>query len=92
MLIGFKSSVETGENLSEIPDLLWLLGIVLSGIGFVVLIFTGRGLFDLFLSLFIAWLWPLLIFDPQSYHSLSYLLVIITAIIWTRSRKKQIPH
>ena len=91
MLIGFKARAEAGEGvrLSIIPDILWFLGVLLSYLGIILLVFMGRSIQCAVLSIFfgIIWLWPLLIFDPQNVYSVILLILIIATIIWFRLKK-----
>ncbi|MBN2118896.1 MAG: hypothetical protein JW730_20170 [Anaerolineales bacterium] len=82
MLMGMKAQAE-GIRLSAASDNLWLLGVLLSGIGIALMIFLGQGLQNTFLSVIygIAWLWVFLIFEPKPTYSLTLLLLEVLTII-----------
>ena len=82
MLMGIKARVE-GTRLSAASDNLWLLGVLLSGIGIPLVIFSGQGVQNVFLSAIygIAWLWVFLIFEPKPTYSLTLLLLEVLTII-----------
>jgi hypothetical protein len=79
MLMGIKARAEVGPGvqLSSIWDMLWFLGIILSGIGIAVMVFVGRGIKSVLLPAIYGatWLWPLLIFHPQPLTGLPLLLI-----------------
>lgn len=82
MLMGFKSQAESGRQLSSTADNLWLLGIVLSGIGIALTAFVGNGIRGILLSgvYSIMWLWTLLIFAPLPKYSLGLLFIEVMTI------------
>jgi hypothetical protein len=82
MLMGMKARVE-GVRLSATSDNLWLLGVLLSGIGIALVIFSGHGIQNIFLSVLygVAWLWTLLILEPQPKYSMALLLIEVVTII-----------
>jgi hypothetical protein len=86
MLMGFKAQAEAGAGvrLSSTLDNLWLLGVFLSGIGIVIMVFIGRDIqYTLLAAVYgIIWLWPLLIFDPRPKYSMILLLVAAVTIVW----------
>ncbi len=79
MLMGFKAQAEAGAGaqLSSTSDNLWLLGVLLSGAGIVLTVFTGNGVQGILLSgvYAIVWLCTLLIFDPHPKYSMTLLLI-----------------
>ncbi len=81
MLMGIKARVE-GVLLSATSDNLWLLGVLLSGIGIAALIFLGQGIQNIFLSVIysIVWLWVLLGSEPQPKYSMVLLLLELVTI------------
>lgn len=85
MLIGFKAQAEAapGTRLPAWPDNLWLLGLVLSAVGIIALIFSGSGLPAIVLSTVYATLWliTLLIVDPRPGYSL-VLLIVVGSLVW----------
>jgi len=82
MLMGIKSEVE-GTQLSAASDNLWLLGMLLSGIGIALMILLGQGVQNLLLSVIygIVWLWVLLISKPQPKYSMTLLVIEVVTII-----------
>lgn len=82
MLMGIKSQVE-GARLSAASDNVWLLGVLLSGIGIALIIFFGQGIQNIFLSVIygIVWLWVLLISKSQPKYSMTLLLTEVVIII-----------
>ena len=87
MMIGFKAQAEAGPGvrLPSWPDNLWLLGLILSAVGIVALIFFGSGLPVIVLSAVCATLWPvtLLILDPRPGYSLTLLMIVAGALVWS---------
>jgi hypothetical protein len=83
MLLGLQAQVVSGAPLASTADNLWLLGLVLSGLGVALLVFTGGGLQGIILSLVfgILWLCTLLIFDPRPIYSLGLSLAILTTML-----------
>lgn len=80
MLIGFKAQAEAGEPPSSTADNVWLLGLLLSGIGIALTIFMGGGVLSVIYG--ILWLWTLLILDPQPVFSLAlFLIIAVTAVL-----------
>ncbi|MBN1121228.1 MAG: hypothetical protein JXJ17_09120 [Anaerolineae bacterium] len=86
MLIGFKAQAEAGPGvrLPSWPDNLWLLGLVLSAVGIIALIFFGGGIPAIVLSAVYATLWlvTLLIVDPRPGYSLALLLIVAGSLGW----------
>lgn len=86
MLMGIKARAEAGSRvkLSSTSDILWFLGVFLSGIGILMTIFMGRGIQFLLLSVIygVAWLWPLLIFDPKPMYSMILLFIVAVTMVW----------
>ena len=82
MLMGIKSKVE-GARLSAASDNVWLLGVLLSGIGIALTIFLGQGIQNVFLSVIygVALLWTFLIFEPQPKYSMTLLLIETVTLI-----------
>jgi hypothetical protein len=80
MLMGFKARAEAGAGvrLSSTADNLWLLGIFMSAIGIAIMVFIGRDIQYILLSVLysLIWLCSLLIFDPRPKYSLLLLLVV----------------
>ncbi len=76
MLMGIKAQVE-GTRLSTASDNLWLLAALFSGMGVFVMLLSGHGSLIVFLSIVygIAWLWTLLVLEPQPKYGLGLLLV-----------------
>jgi hypothetical protein len=83
MLMGFKAQAETGARLSSSADNLWLLGLLLSGIGLAVMVFIGGGVQGILLSVTfgIIWLWTLLILDPRPIFSMILFLIIAVTTV-----------
>lgn len=81
MLMGIKARAE-GVRLSAASDNLWLLGVLLSGIGIALMIFWGQGIQNILLSIFygIAWLWALLISEPRPKYGMALLLIEVMTI------------
>jgi hypothetical protein len=77
MLMGLKAAAE-GRRLSAAADNLWLLGLVLSGIGLALMVFFRGGMAGVILSAIygITWLWALLITQPSPVYSLMLFLMI----------------
>ncbi|MBI5590221.1 MAG: hypothetical protein HY881_07040 [Deltaproteobacteria bacterium] len=86
MLMGIKARSEAGSGvqLSSTSDILWFLGVFLSGVGIFLMVLMGRGIQRvLLLAIYgIIWLWPLLIFDPQPIYSMILLFVVAVTIVW----------
>jgi hypothetical protein len=86
MLMGFKARAEAGAgvHLSSTSDNLWLLGVFLSAIGIAIMVFIGRDIQSILLSILygLIWLWPLLIFDPRPKYSLILLLIVAVTTGW----------
>ena len=82
MLMGIKARAE-GSELSATSDNLWLLGVLLSGIGIALIIVEGQGIQNIFLSVIygVAWLWVLLILEPQPKYSMTLLLTEVVTMI-----------
>lgn len=85
MLMGFKAQAEAGDSvrLSSISDNLWLLGVLLSVGGIVLMAVIGDGVQGILIPVLfgIVWLWSLLIFDPQPKYSMTLLLIEIVTIV-----------
>jgi hypothetical protein len=86
MLMGFKARAEAGAGvrLSSTSDNLWLLGIFMSAVGIAIMIFIGRDIQGMVLSILygLIWLWSLLIFDPRPKYSISLLSVVAVTTVW----------
>jgi hypothetical protein len=86
MLMGFKAQAEGDGRLSSTADNLWLLGLVLAGIGIALMVFIGDGIPAVALTAVygILWLWTLLILDPRPAFSLALFLIIAvtTALLY----------
>lgn len=85
-LIGVKASAEakSGGLPSQMNNMLWFGGIVLSGLLIAVLIFIGRGVLQsIVIPLFASWFWllSLLIFSPIPIYGVALLLSVITVIL-----------
>jgi hypothetical protein len=80
MMLGFKAQAEAGAGvyLSTLPDNLWLLGIFLSALGILAILFLNASLPGfLFAAVYSTlWLLTLMIFEPKPIFSLMLLLVI----------------
>jgi hypothetical protein len=80
MLTGIKERVETGGRipLSIAGDILWFLGVILSGICIAVLIFRERGIRSVLLPSVLSILWLLVLFTvkPTPVYSVNLFLVI----------------
>ncbi len=91
MLLGIKARAETGSTIqiSSIPDVLWFLGIIFSGIVISIYIFISKDVQTvLWSSVFsIIWLWTLLIFDPQPFYSMMLLITLSGPVVWPIYRK-----
>jgi hypothetical protein len=86
-LIGIKAHVESGENVrfSQMKDILWFLGIVLSEVLICFLTFIGNGIIQAFilpLALSLIWLFSLFLFKPIPLYSVG-LLIVCTVILAT---------
>ncbi len=80
MLMGFKAQAEDDTvQRSSISDNLWLLGVLLSAIGIVLMAAIGDGLQGILIPVLlgVVWLWILLIFDPKPKYSMTLLLIEI---------------
>ncbi len=90
MMMEFKARAETGVQLSSTLDFLWMIGVILSYIGIIIMILMGRGIQSILLSVIYGtiWLWPLLIFDPQPIYSMILLFAVIGTITWFYLKKK----
>lgn len=84
MLLGFKSCAETGELLPAKADNLWLLGVLLSGIGLGLMALLGKDFINILLSVIygIIWLWVLLIPKPDPKNSTLLLIAEIVTLFW----------
>jgi hypothetical protein len=84
MMLGFKAQAEAGAgvHLSALPDNLWLLGIFLSGLGILVILFLNARITSfLFAAVYSTlWLLTLMVLDPKPIFSLMLLLVIAFTI------------
>lgn len=82
MLLGFKARAEAGPGvpLPTLPDSLWLLGMLLSGIGVGLLALLGTGVAGTASAvvLGLAWLVTLLVAPPRPASGLGLLLVVVT--------------
>ncbi len=84
MMLGFKAQAEAGAgvHLSALPDNLWLLGIFLSALGILVILFLNASITSfLFAAVYSTlWLLTLMVLDPKPIFSLMLLLVIAFTI------------
>ncbi len=91
MLIGIKDRAEAGSgiHLSSIPDLLWFIGIVLSGVAIILITFISRGIQKVLLPAIFSFLWllSLLIFSPQPIYSIMLFLMLSVTTIWCLLKK-----
>lgn len=94
-LMGIKAHAEAGENVSfsQTNNIVWFLGIVLSGILIYLLIFLGRGIIQCIVIpaiLSVCWLLAFLIFKPIPMYGISLFLIIcvtISTIVLTKFHK-----
>ncbi len=94
MFLGIKSVAERHDNsrLSTMYDILWFLGIILSALGIVILIFKSKNILEVLLCTIFSTLWfySLLIFDPLFISStILSLFVFITLKVFSRSNPNQ---
>lgn len=90
MMMGFKARAETGKDLAELPDILWLLGALLSGFGFVFMNLISKTLLSYLLSAVYAltWLWALFIPDPKPVFSVGLSILVFSHILWMFIKNK----
>ncbi len=85
MLMGIKAKAEAGAGiqLSTNSDILWFSGVFLSGIGIALMVFVGRGIKKILLSVIygIIWLWPVLILDPHPIYIMVLLFVVAVTMV-----------
>ena len=85
MLMGIKARAESGseDDLMYCSDLFWFIGLVLSGIGYVVTLFVFPEKRALFLSIVFSliWLGCLFVFDPVPIHVTFLLLLEIMMMV-----------
>ena len=93
MLMGIRDRVEAGPGvpLSLWPDMVWFIGIVLSGLGVLASIFIFRGIYKiLFPAVFGAlWLVTLLIINPQPVCSVGLLSAMVATSTWSTLKRAQ---
>lgn len=84
MLIGFKAQAEGRPRLSSTTDNLWLLGLLLSGIGIALIVLISDGIQGMLLSVIYgtAWLYTLLILDPRPIFSMGLFLITGVTALW----------
>lgn len=86
MLMGIKARAEAGSGvkLSSTLDILWLLGVALSGIGIFIIVLMGRGIQCVLLPVIygIIWLWPLLVSEPKPIYSMILLFIVAVTMVW----------
>ena len=84
MLMGIQMQVEDEDALKDqyTRDRIWFAGVLLSGVGIFLLICVSKGIQDLWLPSFlaIAWLWPLLVLDPEPLPPMILLLLVLAAL------------
>lgn len=86
-LMGIKERTEFGEGIpfSSVKDILWFLGIVLSGILICVFIFTGvffAGWIVLPMMLGTLWLFSLFLFKPIPIYSMGLAVIALAVLIF----------
>ncbi|MFO7681936.1 MAG: hypothetical protein R6X34_17975 [Chloroflexota bacterium] len=85
MMLGFKARAEAGAgvHLSELADNLWILGLILSGLGIVVMAFLGGDVWEVVVTAVYSTLWllALLIIAPKPVYSLSLSVLIVVTIV-----------
>ena len=91
MLMGIRDRAEAGPGvpLSPWPDLVWFIGIVLSGLGVPAAILIGRGIYKILLPAIYGSLWLLTLFvvDPRPIYGVILLAVMIVTTGWGVLRK-----
>lgn len=91
-LMGIKERAEFGKekSVSQIADVFWFIGIILSGFGFWTLVFLQSGIRSLFIPLVfgILWLFVLLILPPVPLYSLGLLVLITLVFVFKIGRDK----
>ena len=91
MLMGIRDRTEAGPGvpLPQWPDMVWFVGIVLSGLGVLATMIIGRGIYSILLPAVLGALWliTLLFVNPSPAYSIILAAFIITAAGW-RARKK----
>lgn len=90
-LMGIKARAETGASvkISQIQDIIWFSGIILSGLLICCFIFVGRGILQSVIlpSIYSTFLvFTILLWDPIPIYSIS--LLIIISVTMTFSLKK----
>ena len=84
MMLGLKARAEAGAgvHLSALPDNLWLLGVFLSALGILAIIFLNASITGFLFAIIYStiWLLTLMILDPKPIFSLILLLVITLTI------------
>jgi hypothetical protein len=85
MFLGIKAKSENYNlGISPINDILWLIGIIFSAIGIIIIIFTYTNVISIILTIILSniWLYSLLIFNPLSFSSLIlFIIILITYIL-----------
>ncbi len=84
MFLGIKAKSENYNlEVSPINDILWLIGIIFSAIGIIIIIFTYTNIMSIILTIILSniWLYSLLVFNPLSFSSLILLMVTLLVIV-----------
>lgn len=97
MLIGIKARAEAGPGMpfSSTSDILWFLGICLSLIDIIGLLFASPQLrVRLFAMLYsVVWLWALFILDPVPTYSMLLFIILTIHLAWViRTRIRSAPE
>jgi len=86
MMLGFKAQAEAGAgvHLSALLDNLWLLGILLSALGILAIVFLETTMLGVLLATIYNtfWLLVFMIFEPKPRYSIILFLVISATIAW----------
>jgi hypothetical protein len=92
MMISFKAQFEPDIQLSYIGDIFWFIGLILSFMGIIVMVFIYRGIQSVLLPamLGVFWLFVLLVFDPFPRYSMVLLAVVMAMIGWYLARSRQL--
>ncbi len=91
MMIGFKAQFEPDAQPSDIEDMVWYAGLVLSFLGIIGLVFICRGIQSVLLptTFGIFWLFVSLVFYPVPQFSITLLVIIMVIIGWLIYRNRQ---
>ena len=91
MLMGIRDRTEAGPGvpLPQWPDIVWFVGIVLSGLGVLAIMIIGRGIYSILLPAILGALWliTLLYVNPSPAYSIILAALTIMAAGW-QARKK----